>query len=162
MTGLGLSFAQVLRGKGVFMPMSWSQWKTFIATHAKSAAMTGVLIVFLTVYIALTRSHYPSGAAATAKTHVVAAAPSVFHPFGFLYSSTFTPFERYALFAVLLIALAGLAYAVLLMRIIRRADHGTEKMREVAHAIRQGSIAYLSRQRRTLFPDCYESTSIMR
>ena len=134
------------------MPMSWTQWKSFISTHTKSAAMTVVLVVFLAVYIALTRSHYPSTTALMAPAQHLANAPGIFHPFGFLYTSTFTTFERYALFAVLLIALAGLVYAMILMRIIRRADHGTEKMREVAHAIRQGSIAYLGRQRRTLLP----------
>ncbi len=134
------------------MPMSWTQWKQFIAAHAKSAAMTLVLIVFLAVYIGLTRSHYPAVAVPVGTAHHITSTPGVFHPFGFLYTPSFTTFERYALFAVLFIALAGLAYAVILMRIIRRADHGTEKMQEVAHAIRQGSIAYLGRQRRTLLP----------
>ena len=128
------------------------QWKKFIKSNPISVAMTGVLILFLTVYIALTRSDYPQNAGKAVSPHGMIMKPSEFHPFGFLYTSTFTTFERFALFAVLLVAIIGIAYAVLLIRVIRRADHGTAKMQEVAHAIRQGSIAYLRRQRRTLLP----------
>ncbi len=80
------------------------------------------------------------------------AAASHFHPFNFISSPDFQPYERVALFAVLAIALCGLAYAAYLVNYIRKADQGTAKMQEVAQAIREGSKAYLSRQRNTLFP----------
>jgi K(+)-stimulated pyrophosphate-energized sodium pump len=80
------------------------------------------------------------------------AVTSRFVPFDFLWSPHFQPYERVAVFLVLAVAIAGLVYAAFLVRIVKRADRGTEKMQEVAHAIRQGSKAYLARQRRTLIP----------
>ena len=47
---------------------------------------------------------------------------------------------------MLLIAVAGLVYAVALVSQVYGADEGTEKMREVGAAIRQGANAYLGRQ----------------
>ncbi len=75
-----------------------------------------------------------------------------FVPFGFLWSDHFQPYERLALFGVLAVALCGLAYAGILVRTILAADQGTDKMRTVARAIREGSSAYLRRQRRALLP----------
>jgi len=63
-----------------------------------------------------------------------------------------TLFERFALWAVLVIALLGLGYALFLRRQVMSKDKGTEKMQEVWNAIRQGANAYLSRQLRTILP----------
>jgi K(+)-stimulated pyrophosphate-energized sodium pump len=63
-----------------------------------------------------------------------------------------TPFETIALWAVLGIALLGLAYALFLRRQIMAEDKGTPKMIEVWEAIRQGADAYLGRQLRTILP----------
>jgi K(+)-stimulated pyrophosphate-energized sodium pump len=63
-----------------------------------------------------------------------------------------TPFEMTALWAVLVIALLGLAYALFLRRQIMAEDKGTPKMIEVWEAIRQGADAYLGRQLRTILP----------
>src|SRR4030043_339306 len=63
-----------------------------------------------------------------------------------------TPFETIALWAVLGIALLGLAYALFLRRQIMAEDKGNPKMIEVWEAIRQGADAYLGRQLRTLLP----------
>ncbi|NNM86155.1 MAG: sodium-translocating pyrophosphatase [Phycisphaerales bacterium] len=112
--------------------------------------MTLVLIIFLAIYIFLSQHHFPISGHRAAPT--ATATHQVFHPFGFWYMPTFTTPERIALFVVLGIAMAGLLYAAFLVGIIRRADHGTAKMKEVATAIRQGSVAYLRRQRRTLLP----------
>jgi K(+)-stimulated pyrophosphate-energized sodium pump len=63
-----------------------------------------------------------------------------------------TSFERAGLFAVLATAVAALAYAWALARAVLREDPGTEGMREVAEAIRQGSVAYLNTQMRAVIP----------
>jgi K(+)-stimulated pyrophosphate-energized sodium pump len=58
--------------------------------------------------------------------------------------------ENLALFVIILVCLAALVVAFILVRQVLAADQGTEKMREIAHAIQQGSRAYLNRQFRTL------------
>ena len=54
--------------------------------------------------------------------------------------------EKVALWIVLGVAIAGLVYAGMLVGQVVGADQGTEKMRTVANAIRQGANAYLWRQ----------------
>ena len=66
--------------------------------------------------------------------------------------STLRPFEQYALFGVLAIAIAGLLYALFLRRQVMREDAGTAKMQEVWGAIREGANAYLKRQLKTILP----------
>jgi len=63
-----------------------------------------------------------------------------------------THFEILALWAVLIIALLGLAYALFLRRQIMREEKGTRKMIEVWEAIRQGADAYLGRQLKIILP----------
>ncbi len=106
-----------------------------------------VILGFMALVVNVAWGHLPNGRATGA-----AAAHPAFTPFGFLWSSHFKPYERVALFGVLAIALCGLAYAGILVRIILKADRGTEKMQNVARAIREGSVAYLQRQRKTLLP----------
>ncbi len=62
------------------------------------------------------------------------------------------PFEQYALFGVLAIAVAGLLYALFLRRQVMNEDAGTAKMQEVWGAIREGANAYLKRQLKTILP----------
>ncbi|MCX8197719.1 MAG: sodium-translocating pyrophosphatase [Candidatus Micrarchaeota archaeon] len=50
----------------------------------------------------------------------------------------------------LLLALAGMAYGAFLMAQIFRRDEGTEKMKEISQAIKEGSDAYLNRQFKTV------------
>ena len=66
--------------------------------------------------------------------------------------SSLRPFEQYALFGVLAIAIAGLLYALFLRRQVMREDAGTAKMQEVWGAIREGANAYLKRQLKTILP----------
>src|SRR5439155_4266574 len=54
--------------------------------------------------------------------------------------------EKIALYLTLAVAIAGLLYAGALVGQVLGADQGTEKMRGVAAAIRQGANAYLGRQ----------------
>ena len=57
--------------------------------------------------------------------------------------SSLRPFEQYALFGVLAIAIAGLLYALFLRRQVMREDAGTAKMQEVWGAIREGANAIM-------------------
>jgi K(+)-stimulated pyrophosphate-energized sodium pump len=54
--------------------------------------------------------------------------------------------EQISLWLVLGVAIAGLAYAAGLVGQVWGADEGTERMRDVGAAIRQGANAYLARQ----------------
>src|SRR3954463_1974298 len=51
---------------------------------------------------------------------------------------------------ILLVALAAIAFAVLLVREVLAADQGTPKMQEISRAVQEGAAAYLNRQFRTL------------
>jgi K(+)-stimulated pyrophosphate-energized sodium pump len=61
-----------------------------------------------------------------------------------------TAFEKYALIAVIVVAICGLLYAAFLNRQIMRESEGTEKMKHLSMAIRTGGNAYLRRQFRTI------------
>lgn len=84
----------------------------------------------------------PEPAAASA-----AATPAhEFKYFSFLTDSTYSNVERYSLWIVLGVAVAGLLYAGMLVGQVVGADEGTEKMKTVARAIKAGANAYLGRQ----------------
>ncbi len=101
---------------------------------------------------------------ATAIAAPGAAAPGVhkeFKYFAFLSDPAYTGIEQIALWVVLLIAVAGLLYAVALVGQVYGADEGTEKMREVGAAIRQGANAYLGRQFRAIVLLVFVLTAIV-
>ena len=58
--------------------------------------------------------------------------------------------EWLAVWGVLGVAILGLLYAVYLTRQILGEDTGNAQMREISEAIRQGAVAYLSKQLRTI------------
>jgi K(+)-stimulated pyrophosphate-energized sodium pump len=58
--------------------------------------------------------------------------------------------ENLALLVIMAVCLLALLVAFILVRQVLAADQGTEKMREIARAIQEGSRAYLNRQFRTL------------
>jgi K(+)-stimulated pyrophosphate-energized sodium pump len=58
----------------------------------------------------------------------------------------FNTLERTALLVVLAIAVAGLLYALMLVKQVMAADQGTKKMQEIADAVREGANAYLKAQ----------------
>jgi K(+)-stimulated pyrophosphate-energized sodium pump len=58
--------------------------------------------------------------------------------------------ENLALFAIMAVCIVALLVAFVLVRQVLAADQGTDKMREIARAIQEGSRAYLNRQFRTL------------
>jgi K(+)-stimulated pyrophosphate-energized sodium pump len=69
-----------------------------------------------------------------------------FHFFTFMTSSDYSQGEKTALWVVLGVAFAGLAYAWLLVGQVKNADQGTPKMKQVADAVRAGANAYLKQQ----------------
>jgi K(+)-stimulated pyrophosphate-energized sodium pump len=58
--------------------------------------------------------------------------------------------EVLAVWAILGVAILGLLYAVYLTRQILGEDQGTEKMQAISRAIREGAVAYLNKQLRTI------------
>ena len=52
--------------------------------------------------------------------------------------------------SVLVVAIAGLLYALMLMGQVKAADNGTPKMQAIADAVREGANAYLKRQLTTV------------
>lgn len=80
----------------------------------------------------------PAAAEAVAKPHVTLWEP--------LISDKYAGYEKMALVANVLVALAGLGYALMLVGQVINAPQGTKKMQEIADAVREGANAYLYRQ----------------
>ncbi len=83
------------------------------------------------------------------KTKSAAAAPageSAFELFAPLRSDKFNTMEKLALVLNVVVALGGLAYALMLVSQVRNAPDGTTRMQEIARAVREGANAYLYRQ----------------
>jgi len=75
---------------------------------------------------------------------------SEFQYFSFMTSSTFSAWEKGALWSVLGVAVLGLLYAWFLVGQVLRAGRGTPKMIEIAGAIQSGANAYLVQQFRAI------------
>src|SRR5690348_12355275 len=58
--------------------------------------------------------------------------------------------EKGLVAVILVIALAALAFAVVLVKQVMRADQGTPRMQDIARAVQEGAAAYLNRQFKTL------------
>jgi len=72
--------------------------------------------------------------------------------FSLFSDSRYTSMEIYSLIAVLVIAVLGLLYALMLVKQVKAADQGTKRMQDIAAAVREGADAYLSAQGRKIFP----------
>jgi K(+)-stimulated pyrophosphate-energized sodium pump len=93
----------------------------------------------------------PAGAtAAEAGAAAPEAAHGAFRYFSFMNDPAYPLYERVALWIVLAVAIAGLVYAGGLVGQVLGADQGTERMRTIGRAIRQGANAYLYRQFRAI------------
>src|SRR3990167_10085744 len=57
-----------------------------------------------------------------------------------------------ALFVAPLTALLALGYGLFLSRSVLREDEGSQKLKQIGKAIREGAMAYLSRQFKVVFP----------
>jgi K(+)-stimulated pyrophosphate-energized sodium pump len=84
-----------------------------------------------------------------------AALPSAASESSFVWFAPLTQYsigERVAVLMVLGVAIAGLLYALMLVRQVTRADKGTPRMQEIAAAVREGAIAYLGAQFQKIGP----------
>ncbi len=67
-----------------------------------------------------------------------------------LLGEKFNIYEKFFLCLNVVIALGGLAYALMLVGQVMNAPQGTKKMQEIAQAVREGANAYLYRQFRVV------------
>ena len=67
-----------------------------------------------------------------------------------LTSDKYNQVEKIALIANVLVAIAGLGYALMLVGQVKGAPQGTTRMQEIAQAIREGANAYLYKQFRVV------------
>ncbi|HWC88844.1 MAG TPA: sodium/proton-translocating pyrophosphatase, partial [Pirellulales bacterium] len=67
-----------------------------------------------------------------------------------LTSDRYGTWEKIALIANVIVALAGLGYALMLVGQVKNAPQGTPKMQAIAQAVREGANAYLARQFRVV------------
>ena len=63
-----------------------------------------------------------------------------------------TLFEKASIYCILLIAIVGLLYALMLRKQVMKKDKGTKEMQEIWGSIKGGANAYLSRQLKTIVP----------
>ncbi|MEN6338306.1 MAG: sodium-translocating pyrophosphatase, partial [Phycisphaerales bacterium] len=71
---------------------------------------------------------------AGAKVEAAAEKVESFKPFSLFSDPKYDTMERVCLIVVLVIAFAGLAYAIMLVGQVKRAERGTEKMQQIAAA----------------------------
>jgi K(+)-stimulated pyrophosphate-energized sodium pump len=67
-----------------------------------------------------------------------------------LTSDSYALYEKILLILNVVVAFAGLGYAVMLVGQVKKADQGTPRMQEIARAVREGADAYLFRQFRVV------------
>jgi K(+)-stimulated pyrophosphate-energized sodium pump len=84
----------------------------------------------------------PAGAAKPEQAHLALWEP--------LLSEKYQSYEKVALLANVIVALAGLGYALMLVGQVKNANQGTPRMQEIALAIREGANAYLYKQFRVV------------
>ncbi|MDR0499278.1 MAG: sodium/proton-translocating pyrophosphatase, partial [Holophagales bacterium] len=122
-----------------------NQWlkRLKASSKARMAYLTGLLVFFAGAMLMRAQTSTDGGGGAI--EHVF----QFFAPFR---SAEFGAFERVSLIIVLVIAVAGLLYALMLVKQVKSADKGTPKMQEIASAVREGANAYLSAQFRKIGP----------
>jgi len=102
-----------------------------------------VYLLFMMLFFAVAYAWQPGAPVA----HETAHGESSFRFFSpFLEGYGFNTVERIALIVVLIIAVAGLLYALMLVKQVKQAEQGTKKMQEIADAVREGANAYLGAQ----------------
>ncbi len=107
--------------------------------------LIAMLIFFAAAYVFLP-------AAVHTQSTTVATESQGFKAFALFSDAKYTSVEVFALLSVLLVAIAGLIYALMLVKQVRHADQGTKKMQEIAAAVREGANAYLSAQFKKIGP----------
>ena len=99
-------------------------------------------LAFLGAYFWLPAFASEAGTAAPA-AHGGGANFKFFEPL--LNHEKYNALERTGLISVLIIAIIGLLYALMLRKQVLAAPQGTKKMQEIADAVREGANAYLVR-----------------
>jgi K(+)-stimulated pyrophosphate-energized sodium pump len=107
------------------------------AAYGAKATENSALDAFSTTHVATTEAE-------TGSTHPPV---DLWQP---LVSGEYHWLEKAALITNVAVALAGLAYALMLVGQVRSAPQGTERMQEIAQAVREGANAYLYRQFRVV------------
>src|SRR5439155_6553907 len=124
----------------------WKQGKI------KTAYLIALAVFFLGMYIwrpSFGQNNAGDRMRITASSSLQAASAAThqeFHPFGLFSDPRYSPMERISLIVVLVIAVLGLLYAVMLVGQVKNADQGTPRMQEIAAAVREGANAYLASQ----------------
>jgi K(+)-stimulated pyrophosphate-energized sodium pump len=107
--------------------------------------LIAMLLFFSGAYLFLPGTSFTQSEAA-------ASHESVFKLFSLFSDPRFKPIEVYGLIAVLFVAIAGLLYAAMLVKQVRKADRGTKQMQDIAAAVREGANAYLKAQFKKIGP----------
>jgi K(+)-stimulated pyrophosphate-energized sodium pump len=123
-----------------------------IRRYFKSEAVRRTYLILMMVLFAAVYIWQIGYGQDTSKVATVVTEPHHFHPFSLFSDPKYSPMEIYALLSVLGIAIAGLLYALLLARQVSAADSGTDKMKEIAAAVREGANAYLGAQFKRIGP----------
>jgi K(+)-stimulated pyrophosphate-energized sodium pump len=128
----------------------------FLRTKWRQGKVQTAYLVFLAVFFAVAYFALPLFSAESGSAGVAASSAAVseraFQWFSPFTSDKFNDIERGALILVLAIAIAGLVYALILVRQVKKADQGTPRMQEIAAAVREGANAYLGAQFRKIGP----------
>jgi K(+)-stimulated pyrophosphate-energized sodium pump len=126
--------------------MKWIR-RYFKSEIVRRSYLVLMMILFAAVYVWQIGYGQDTAKIATAVTE-----SQHFQPFSLFSDPKYSPMEIISLLSVLGIAVAGLLYALLLMRQVYAADSGTDKMKEIAAAVREGANAYLGAQFRRIGP----------
>ena len=119
--------------------------------HARTAFLLALSLAFLGGYLWLPAfASEAETAAAAPAAHGHGEAFKFFEPL--LNHEKYNALERTGLIAVLIIAIIGLAYALMLRSQVLKAPQGTKKMQDIADAVREGANAYLGAQFRKIGP----------
>ena len=119
----------------------------------KSQTVRHAYLVFMMVLFAVVYVWQIGYGQDTTKVATAALGESAhFTPFALFSDPKYSPMEIASLLFVLGIAVAGLLYALLLVRQVYGADSGTDKMKEIAAAVREGANAYLGAQFKRIGP----------
>ena len=128
--------------------MSFMRWGRLFFGNKVSAVLSTLAIAFLLAFATGMFNAFPVRAEEAAGRS--SAAEPGFKYFEFLSNPSYSHAEQVALFVTLGVAIAGLLYAYMLMRQVIAADKGTQRMQDVAAAVREGANAYLKKQLTTV------------
>ncbi|OIR06483.1 K(+)-insensitive pyrophosphate-energized proton pump [mine drainage metagenome] len=123
--------------------------QSFLSWARKPRTKTGFLAVAAVGFLAALVAGPLFGAEPGGKA-AEHASESTFHCFSLFTDPRYSRLEVIALFVVLAIAIAGLVYALMLVKQVTNADKGTQRMQDIAAAVREGADAYLSAQFRKI------------